>query len=140
MEMRRSLIVGLTLLCLLGAARAELPAPLTEQAIRAAAVASFPDYLHFLTLPNISLGKGVGLPANADWLQAALEKRGFTVRQVPNQGKPLVLASRPLTPGKKTVLFYAHFDGQPVVPAQWAQADPFQPVLKRKSADGKWVP
>lgn len=138
--MRRALIVGLTLPCLFGAARAELPAPLSEQAIRAAAVASFPDYLHFLTLPNVSLGKGAGLPANADWLQQELEKRGFTVRQVRNQGKPLVLASRAAMPGKKTILFYAHFDGQPVVPAQWAQADPFQPVLKRKGADGKWAP
>ena len=138
--MRHSLIAGLTLFFMLGATRAELPTPLTEQAIRAAAVASFPDYLHLLTLPNVSLGNGEGLPANADWLQKELEQRGFTVRQVPNNGKPLVVASRPAMLSKKTILFYAHFDGQPVVPAQWAQADPFQPVLKRKGADGKWTP
>lgn len=138
--MKRTLVAGLTLLFLLGGVRAELPAPLTEQAIRAAAVASFPEYLHLLTLPNVSLGKGEGLTANADWLQKALERRGFSVRQVANNGKPLVLASRPATQGKKTILFYAHFDGQPVVPTQWAQPDPFQPVLKRKGGDGKWAP
>jgi acetylornithine deacetylase/succinyl-diaminopimelate desuccinylase-like protein len=34
-------------------------------------------------------------------------------------------------PAAKTILFYMHFDGQPVVPAQWAQKSPWTPVLKR---------
>ena len=132
-------IVSLTLLAFASSAQSALPAPITEQAIRVAAVASFQDYLHFLTLPNVSLGSGEGLPANADWLKTALEQRGFSVTLVPNQGKPLVLASAPAAPNRKTVLFYLHFDGQPVVPAQWAQPSPWQPVLKRKDAAGKWV-
>ncbi len=40
---------------------------------------------------------------------------------------------------QKTVLFYIHFDGQPVVASQWAQKDPWQPVVKRRGTDGKWV-
>lgn len=121
------------------AAQAALPGALNETTIRAAAVASFPDYLYFLTLPNVSLGTGEGLPANADWLQKNFEKRGFTVRQIANGGKPLVVASRPGTAGKKTVLFYLHYDGQPVVPTQWSQQSPWQPTLKLKGADGKWA-
>ncbi len=116
-----------------------LPAPLNEGAIRAAAVASFPDYLQLLAMPNVSLGKGEELPANADVLQKHFEKRGFKVEQIANEGKPLVIARGTVTAGKKTVLFYLHYDGQPVVPAQWAQESPWKPVLKRKGSDGKWT-
>ena len=31
-----------------------------------------------------------------------------------------------------------HLDGQPVVPSQWAQKDPFSPAVKRRGADGTW--
>jgi acetylornithine deacetylase/succinyl-diaminopimelate desuccinylase-like protein len=138
--MLRRLVAGTALFTLTCApAIAALPAPLNEQAIRVAAVASFPDYLHLLSMPNVSVGTGEGLPANADWLQKNFEKRGFKVTQVANGGKPLVIASRPGAAAKKTVLFYLHFDGQPVVPAQWAQASPWQAVLKRKGADGKFA-
>jgi acetylornithine deacetylase/succinyl-diaminopimelate desuccinylase-like protein len=136
----RHLLISAAALAITGnTALAALPAAFTEASIRTAAVASFPDYLHLLTLPNISVGNGEGLPANADWLQKAFEKRGFAIEQINNGGKPLVIAIRPNAAGKKTVLFYLHYDGQPVVPAQWAQTSPWQPVLKRKGADGKWA-
>jgi acetylornithine deacetylase/succinyl-diaminopimelate desuccinylase-like protein len=62
------------------------------------------------------------------------------MRQLPNKGRPLVFAEYGASRAhKKTVLFYMHFDGQPVVPSQWAQKDPFQPVVKRRGADGKWA-
>jgi len=119
-------------------------APMPSDAqIREAAVASFPEYLEFLTLPNDALAGNDDLKKNAAWLQAALERRGFTVRQVANKNHPIVFAAYPADtgdPGKKTVLFYLHFDGQPVVPSQWSQASPWQPVLKKRAADGKWTP
>jgi hypothetical protein len=31
-----------------------------------------------------------------------------------------------------------HFDGQPVIPAQWSQPSPWQSVLKRRGSDGQW--
>jgi acetylornithine deacetylase/succinyl-diaminopimelate desuccinylase-like protein len=135
--------LGIALACLStlapNASRAQ-PARMPDEAqIRTAAVASFPDYLDFLTLPNDALAQGDGLKKNAAWLQAALKKRGFVTREVPNNGHPIVLASYPGTPAKKTVLFYLHFDGQPVTPSQWSQPSPWQPVLKKKTADGLWT-
>jgi acetylornithine deacetylase/succinyl-diaminopimelate desuccinylase-like protein len=118
---------------------AQLPAGLDDAHIRQAAVASFPAYLDFLAIPNDALAEGDGLQRNAAWLQAALTQRGFEVRQAPNKGRPIVLASYPGTASKKTVLFYLHFDGQPVTPSQWSQPSPWQPVLKKKGADGKWT-
>ena len=108
-----------------------------EQLVRQAAVASFPDFLTFLSLPSDAQA-GDDMVANAQWLQGALLRRGFTVRQVANGKRPIVFAAGPQDPARKTVLFYMHYDGQPVVPAQWAQANPWKPVLKQKGADGKW--
>jgi acetylornithine deacetylase/succinyl-diaminopimelate desuccinylase-like protein len=42
------------------------------------------------------------------------------------------------TPGAKTILFYMHFDGQPVIPDQWAQKSPWIATLKAQSVGGKW--
>jgi acetylornithine deacetylase/succinyl-diaminopimelate desuccinylase-like protein len=39
----------------------------------------------------------------------------------------------------KTVLFYIHFDGQPVIASQWAQADAWKPVVKRRGSEGQWT-
>ncbi|MCM3877342.1 MAG: acetylornithine deacetylase, partial [Thermoanaerobaculia bacterium] len=135
-HLRRTLVL---LAALAAPARAALPPGVDDAAIAAAAVASFPEYLELLSLPNVSISPA-DVQKNAAWLEAAFQKRGFTTRQFENKGRPLVFAqyggSRT---SRKTVLFYMHFDGQPVVPSQWAQTDPFQPVVKRRGADGKWV-
>lgn len=121
------------------ASQAQTPNLFDVQVIRQAAVASFPDYLALLALPNDALAEGDHLQKNAAWLQAALAKRGFVVREAPNNGRPILFAQYPSDPAKKTVLFYMHFDGQPVAASQWSQPDPFKPVLKKKGADGKWT-
>jgi acetylornithine deacetylase/succinyl-diaminopimelate desuccinylase-like protein len=117
---------------------AALPPGLDEEAIRAAAVASFPEFLELLSLPNDSIN-ALDIQKNAAWLEAAFGRRGFRTQTLENKGKPLVFAeSSGNRAGKRTVLFYMHFDGQPVIPSQWAQKDPWQPVVKRRGADGKW--
>jgi acetylornithine deacetylase/succinyl-diaminopimelate desuccinylase-like protein len=141
--MARLLPLGMLLACMSTLAptdshgqSAQLP---DDAQVRKAAVASFPEYLDFLAIPNDALAKGDGLQKNAAWLQTALKKRGFEVREVANNGRPIVLAAYPGAASKKTVLYYLHFDGQPVNPAQWSQPSPWQPVLKKKTADGKWA-
>src|SRR5207245_11455833 len=43
------------------------------------------------------------------------------------------------SPGARhTILWYAHYDGQPVDKAQWA-ADPWAPVLREGAVDSKTV-
>ena len=120
-------------------ARAALPSGVDDAAIAAAAVASFPEYLELLSLPNVSINPA-DIRKNAAWLEAAFVRRGFTTRLVDNKGRPLVFAEYGASRApKKTVLFYIHFDGQPVVPSQWAQKDPFQPVVKRPGPGGTWT-
>ncbi len=134
-----TLCLGAALAALSSPAPAALPPGLDDAAIAAAAAASFPEYLELLSLPNDSR-EPADVRKNAAWLAAAFTRRGFSARLLENQGKPLVFAE--YGGGRaaaKTVLFYLHFDGQPVIPSQWAQKDPWQPVVKRRGADGAWT-
>jgi acetylornithine deacetylase/succinyl-diaminopimelate desuccinylase-like protein len=76
---------------------------------------------------------------NADFIERAFQKRGFTTKQLPNNGKPMLYAEfAKKKPGAKTVLFYMHLDSQPVVPSEWSQKNPWVPVLKQRNSAGKW--
>jgi acetylornithine deacetylase/succinyl-diaminopimelate desuccinylase-like protein len=72
-----------------------------------------------------------GLTAAAQQLEAALRARGFRVSElnsVPGAA-PAVFGYLPTAHAKRTVAYYAHYDGQPVTPAQWS-TNPFEPVMR----------
>jgi acetylornithine deacetylase/succinyl-diaminopimelate desuccinylase-like protein len=107
---------------------------ITPTLIEKHARANFSEFFEFLALPNDAIVPS-DIQKNADWLEAAFRKRGFITKQLPNNGKPLVFAGYQRTlPNEKTVLFYMHFDGQPVIPAQWSQKSPWIAVLKQRRA------
>src|SRR5579884_589492 len=67
----------------------------------------------------------------------------MTVMPSATDGAPPVVYGEMLTPGAaRTVVFYAHYDGQPLDPKEWA-TDPWKPTLKgdriyaRSSSDDK---
>jgi len=71
-----------------------------------------------------------GLSATADRLEALLRERGFEAAQLHAEGAPPLVVGTLRTPGaRRTVAFYAHYDGQPVSPSQW-RSDPFTPVMR----------
>ena len=72
-----------------------------------------------------------GLAAAAARLQTLLQERGFKARQL-SAGPgtpPLVFGEFSSAGAGRTVVFYAHYDGQPVTPSQWS-SDPFVPVMR----------
>ena len=108
--------------------------------IQKTAQRNFPEFFELLSMPNDAIVPA-DIQKNADWLESAFRKRGFATRQLPNDGKPLVFAEyERKAANAKTVLFYMHFDGQPVIPTQWAQKSPWSPVLKKRRAGAAPAP
>jgi acetylornithine deacetylase/succinyl-diaminopimelate desuccinylase-like protein len=71
-----------------------------------------------------------GLAATAARLKELLAARGFETALFTAAGSPpLVFGSRESPGATRTVVFYAHYDGQPVTPSQW-RSDPFVPVMR----------
>jgi acetylornithine deacetylase/succinyl-diaminopimelate desuccinylase-like protein len=97
------------------------------------------EFSEFLLLPNVATAPADQLK-NADFIMAMMNRRGIKNVQLLNavaSGVPPVVYGEVIVPGaKQTLIFYAHYDGQPVNPAQWAkQLDPFQPKLFSNTLD-----
>ncbi len=100
---------------------------------------NWPEFLDLLAIPNVA-DQPADIQRNATFLEQAFAKRGFKVRRLDNPAKRPAVFAELAGPGPqaRTVLLYAHFDGQPVIPENWSQPDPFRPVVKRRDAQGKW--
>ncbi|HKI03036.1 MAG TPA: M20/M25/M40 family metallo-hydrolase [Thermoanaerobaculia bacterium] len=83
-----------------------------------------------LSLPNVAT-KVADVERNADRLTAMLKRRGFEVRRLSaGEGTPpSVYGELRVAGAKRTLMFYAHYDGQPVDQKGWV-SDPFKPVLR----------
>jgi acetylornithine deacetylase/succinyl-diaminopimelate desuccinylase-like protein len=115
-----------------------LAQPVSHDAAQKLAQGTFREYLELLSLPNDAINPS-DIQRNADFLERAFRKRGFTTRQLANQDRPLLYAEWPQKlPGAKIVLYYMHLDGQPVVDREWSQPSPWKPVVKRHNAAGAW--
>src|SRR4029453_13693605 len=79
-----------------------------------------------LALPNVA-HKGADIERNAARLPEMLQHRGFAVQRLSaGEGTPPALYGELAVPGaKRTVLFYAHYDGQPVDQKGWL-SEPFK--------------
>lgn len=77
---------------------------------------------------------------NVDWVENQFTSRDFTSKKLETNTIPvLLLEKKSSKPNAKTILYYYHSDGQPVIPSEWFQEDPFKPVLKKKNINnGNW--
>ena len=64
----------------------------------------------------------------ADWLAADLAGLGFDASSRPTPGHPMVVAHGGT--GERHLLFYGHYDVQPVDPLELWDRDPFDPVVE----------
>ena len=82
-----------------------------------------------VALPNLA-SDSAGIGRNVRALVAALERRGVQTEVLTNGPWPPAVFGQLRTPGaKRTIVFYAHYDGQPVTPAEWA-TPPWEPTLR----------
>lgn len=93
------------------------------------------EFRDFLSIPNVAADPD-GLKENAAWIRAALERRGVQTQLLEVPGAPAaVYGQLTVDNAPRTVLFYAHYDGQPVDPSKWNVSGPFEPSLRGGSAD-----
>jgi len=66
----------------------------------------------------------------AEWIRNRLVSIGFPeVRTIPTNGHPLVYGEWLVDPHQPTLLFYGHYDVQPVDPVEEWQSPPFEPRI-----------
>ncbi len=93
------------------------------------------ELIEFLSIPN-NAADTPNIQRNAEKLKAMLEARGFRVQFLPIAGRgPSVFAELPSPGATRTVIFYAHYDGQPTDPSRWTGTKPWEPALRTKSLD-----
>jgi acetylornithine deacetylase/succinyl-diaminopimelate desuccinylase-like protein len=87
------------------------------------------ELVALLALPNLA-SDSAAIRANARHLAAMLERRGVRATLLESPGSPPAVLGELAVPGAtRTVVLYAHYDGQPVSPERWT-SPPWTPVLR----------
>lgn len=84
-----------------------------------------------LRIPSISTDPqwAENCKAMAAWYEAELASIGFDAQRINTGGHDFVVAKSPQMAGAPHVLFYGHYDVQPVDPLELWERDPFDPAL-----------
>jgi acetylornithine deacetylase/succinyl-diaminopimelate desuccinylase-like protein len=92
------------------------------------------EFIDLLRVPNIASDRD-NIRRNAELIAQMMQKRGIESRLLTVEGANPVVFGRIDTPGAtRTLVFYAHYDGQPLDPADWL-TPPFTPTLRSKPAE-----
>ncbi|WP_371153633.1 M20/M25/M40 family metallo-hydrolase [Jannaschia sp. 2305UL9-9] len=111
------------------------PIPAVLDRLDAGQSAALDRLTALLRIPSISTDPAHAgdCEAAADWLVAELTDLGFEASKRPTPGHPMVVAHGGA--GDRHVLFYGHYDVQPVDPLALWTRDPFDPVVE-ETANG----
>lgn len=141
----RSLIVGLLTAALsisLAAAEIDSRAATAGRAARAYVSAHEREIVaelsDFAAIPNLAADRE-NIERNAAAVVKMFARRGIDMRLLRVEGAPpLVVGTWKGPRATETIAFYAHYDGQPVDPSQWA-TPPWQPAVKGDRIYGRSV-
>jgi acetylornithine deacetylase/succinyl-diaminopimelate desuccinylase-like protein len=90
------------------------------------------EYLALLAIPNVA-SDTANIRKNAEFIAGMMKQRGLEPRLLegptPNT-PPAVYAEWKVPNARRTLLLYAHYDGQPTDPKQWTGTHPWQPVFR----------
>lgn len=104
------------------------------------------ELFEFLRIPSISTKKehAPDVQRCAQWVADHMRRVGMQNAQIfPTAGHPIVYSEWAGAPGQPTILFYGHYDVQPVDPVNLWTSPPFEPTIRgenlyaRGSADDK---
>ena len=94
-------------------------------------------YIDFLKIPNVA-DDMPNIKKNANWISDYMKSKGISNVQLlhpKTSDKPPAVYGEVMVPGAtQTVVFYAHYDGQPVDSTKWSEGlHPFKPRLANGS-------
>ncbi len=91
-----------------------------------------------LALPNVTRDTA-NLRRNATAITALMQRRGITTQLLETRGgPPVVYGELKAKNATRTLVLYAHYDGQPVNASEWQGGAPFTPAF-RVQRGGAWV-
>ena len=99
------------------------------------------EFVSLLSIPNIARDRE-NIQRNAQAIAGMLEKRSIPAKLVAVPGSNPIVFGEIRTPGAtRTIVFYAHYDGQPLDPKEWS-SPPFEPTLRNGAVEsgGKVIP
>src|SRR6476661_6596647 len=90
------------------------------------------EFRELLAIPNLA-SDSINIRRNATAVSAMLQRRGVTTQLLdsPTGGPPAVYGELRTPGATRTIVLYAHYDGQPVDTTQWI-TPPWSPVLRDK--------
>ena len=94
----------------------------------------------FLRIPSVSTKSEhkPDIEKAAQWVADKLRAAGLeNIEIVPTKMHPLVYAESLHAPGKPTILFYGHYDVQPVEPLNLWTTPPFDPTVRNEKLFGR---
>ncbi|HEY0730188.1 MAG TPA: M20/M25/M40 family metallo-hydrolase, partial [Pyrinomonadaceae bacterium] len=102
------------------------------------------EYLALLSIPNVA-SDIPNIRKNAEFIAAMMKQRGLEPRLLegPSPNTPPAVYAEWKVPGaQRTLLLYAHYDGQPTDPKQWTGTHPWKPIFRHAAieAGGQIVP
>jgi acetylornithine deacetylase/succinyl-diaminopimelate desuccinylase-like protein len=102
------------------------------------------EFMELLAIPNVA-GDTAGIARNAAFIVSMLEKRGLSprlLRPADATAPPMIYGEWRVPGATRTVVLYAHYDGQPTDPAKWTGSAPWTPVLRSGPLDrgGRIIP
>lgn len=131
----KRLVVAIAVLALSGVPRAQTDLRTSTKVwVDAHRAQVLGELMELLSIPNVAADRP-NIRRNAEHLRGMLQRRGLTAELLESSGNPLVYGELRVPGAARTLLLYAHYDGQPVDAKAWQQADPFKPVLRTARMD-----
>src|SRR5689334_21128129 len=102
------------------------------------------EFTTLLAIPNVAADTP-NIRKNAAMIVELMKQRGLNPRlleaKTPNV-PPAVYGEWKLPGARRTIIVYAHYDGQPTDPKQWTGTQPWQPVFRSAAieAGGQILP
>src|SRR5215471_1442241 len=128
MKLRKTLVLLLLVLTLAFRLNAQTR-PAIEKYVTTHQPEILSELVSLLSIPNVASDKP-NIRKNAELLRQMLTRRGFTTEILETDVNPLVYGELKVSGATRTILWYAHYDGQPFDAKLWKQESAFKPILR----------